>query len=324
LALPLLALPSVREGLAGGGAFVAKTDTWSPRNPEQRPLFDATTARLKRTPLERFGLFAWLVPLVPVLVGVRLRADRREPALVLFAWSTVLAALALQQVRFANDFAVPGSVVFAWTLAGARDRLARRLPGGVATALALAAAVGMLVPGITGVHLPRIQAALRPEPPQPARLSPRASVRAFGMIVRQVTPETSGFLDPGARPEWGLLTPTTLGHAMVYFARRPVSANNFGPWLDEAKYDAVEAFYVAGDEATAVAIAARLRARFVVTADAAGLAAPELEHRLHRDDGGAGESGAHLERFRLVAEGPPGGRPLASRFPRGAPPQTIP
>jgi dolichyl-diphosphooligosaccharide--protein glycosyltransferase len=322
LALPLLALPSVREGLAGGGAFVAKADTWAARNPEQRPLFDATPSRLKRTPLERFGLFAWLVPLVPALVAVRLRADRREPGLVLFAWSSVLAALALQQVRFANDFAVPGAVVFAWTLAGVRDRLALRLPPSAATALALAAGGGMLAPGITGVHLPRIEAALRPEPP--ARLSARASVRAFGLLVRRVTPETAGFLDPGAQPEWGLLTPPALGHAMVYFARRPVPANSFGPYLDAEKYDAVEAFYAAGDEATGVAIAERLRVRFVLTADAAGLAAPELEHRLHRDDGGASDSGPHLERFRLIAEGPPRGRPLAARFPRGAPPNTIP
>lgn len=323
-ALPLLAPPPVREGLAGGGAFVAKADTWAARNPEQRPLFDATSSRLKRTPLERFGHFVWLVPLVPVLVAFRLRADRREPGLVLFAWSTVLAVLALQQVRFASDFAAPGAVVFAWTLGGVRDRLSRRLPGGAATALALAAGAAMLAPGVTAVHLPRIEAALRPVRPDSAPLSPRASVREFGRIIREVTPETRGFLDPRARPEWGLLTPPTLGHAMVYFARRPVPANNFGPYLDAEKYEAVEAFYAAGDEAAGVAITERLRARFVLTADAAGLAAPELEYRLHRDDGGAGASGPHLERFRLVAEGPPRGRPLASRFPRGAPRDAIP
>ena len=94
---------------------------------------------------------------------------------------------------------------------------------------------------------------------------PSELVRRFAEQVRRATPETSGFLEPDAAPEYGLLVPPTLGHSFVYNARRPVPANNFGPYLDAEKYDRATAFYHVSTEAEAAAIAKELGARYVVT-----------------------------------------------------------
>ena len=177
----------------------------------------------------------------------------------MLAWTTVLGLLTLGQVRYAMDFAVVGSVVFAWTLAGLQARLAPRLPGGgrVAAALALSAGLILLGPALA-IHAAMLEKALKRPPPVGGAISPNELVRRFAGQVRRATPETSGFLEPDAAPEYGLLVPPTLGHSFVYNARRPVPANNFGPYLDAEKYDRATAFYQVSTEAEAVAIAEEL------------------------------------------------------------------
>jgi dolichyl-phosphooligosaccharide-protein glycotransferase len=326
-AAPLLALPAVVGGLSSGVGFVTKSDLWAAGNPEQQPLFGTIPSRVTRTPQERFGFFVYLIPLTPLLVGLGLRGKALEARLLLLGWATALAWLALEQVRFAFDYAVPGSVVFAWTLAAGRDRLARHLTASVATALACAAGVGMAVPAFEAWHRPRVEAAwaaLRNGPRERRTLSPVASARAFGLTIQENTPETAGFLDPEERPAYALLVPPGLGHAMVYLARRLVAANNFGPYLDPEKYADVKAFYAAAREEEALAITERLGARYALTAEGTSLESPELEFRLHREDGVASASGPAVEHFRLIAEGPPRGKSLGFRSPQGTPRGAIP
>ena len=142
--------------------------------------------------------------------------------------------------------------------------------------------------------------------------------------IRKVTPETSGFFDPGLRPEYSILCPPTLGHALQFSARRPTPANNMGPYLDAEKFRLVRSFYRSESEREAVAITEQLGARFVLTAASAGLRAPHLDFRLQRHDGSAPKEGVHLSNFRLVAEGPVGGRPLRLMYPRGSPTRVVP
>jgi hypothetical protein len=97
-----------------------------------------------------------------------------------------------------------------------------------------------------------------------------------------------------------------LGHLFVYNARRPVPANNFGPYLDAEKFDRAREFYLVSSEAEAVAIAERLGVRYVVT-QAQGVVARspgELFEQLHARDGAAAAGRPALERFRLVTELP--------------------
>ena len=67
------------------------------------------------------------------------------------------------------------------------------------------------------------------------RFSRAETLLRFGERVREATPPVRGFFDTTARPEYGILVPPTLGHAFVYYARRPVVINNLGPYLDPEK-----------------------------------------------------------------------------------------
>jgi hypothetical protein len=120
-----------------------------------------------------------------------------------------------------------------------------------------------------------------------------------------------------------VLAPPNFGYALLYFGRRAVPASNAGPYVDPALLDAVFAFFAAGSESPALAIARRLDARYVLTADHEALAPGTIEHRLQREAGSAQGAGDHLGHFRLVAEGPERGRPLAVQF-RGRPPRGAP
>jgi asparagine N-glycosylation enzyme membrane subunit Stt3 len=324
----LLAVAPVRDAVLHGAAFFDETEVWAAV--EQRPLFDPSPTSQKRSANERFGGFAVFVPLTLVLVGVRLRSAPAQSLIVFGVWSNVLALLTLHQVRFAHDFAAPGSALFAWTLAGAARSATARLRAGALAARALAVSAGaiLLWPAVQGVHLPALQSAraewARRDEPLPGALLQRETLWRFAEIVRASTPETSGFADASLRPEYGLLVDASLGHAFVWGARRPVPANNFGPYLEGAKLAEVRAFFGTRTEEEAVEIARRLATPFVVTADRAHLVPGSLLYRLHRLDGSSSPGWDHLGRFRLVTEGPRGGRPLAVFFPRGRPRGMVP
>jgi hypothetical protein len=140
-----------------------------------------------------------------------------------------------------------------------------------------------------------------------------------------VTPDTSGFFDPAVMPEYGVLCNPSHGHVLHYVARRATPADNFGSYLDDEKFRSAYNFYVVVDEASALAIARRLGARYVLSYDSEFLISGSVVHRLQRFDGSARSDIAHLGHFRLIAEGPENGLPLWSSFPSGqAPIDTIP
>jgi asparagine N-glycosylation enzyme membrane subunit Stt3 len=333
----LAALPPLRAALAPSAAFLAREDRWGHANLEQRPLFAwMTSAPLVhgRPPASLYGGFAWLIPLAPLAALARARDPRRRrAALALAAWSGALGALALAQVRFGNDFSPAGAVCFALLLGAFRDALARRLPAGraaprLADAAALAAGTVLLWPALDAVHRPALERAVSlARVPALAQglveTSGNGSLRRFAETVRRAAPDPAADRDPFARPAFGVLAPPNFGYALLYFGRRAVPASNAGPYVDPALLDAVFAFFAAGSESPALAIARRLDARYVLTADHEALAPGTIEHRLQREAGSAQGAGDHLGHFRLVAEGPERGRPLAVQF-RGRPPRGAP
>jgi asparagine N-glycosylation enzyme membrane subunit Stt3 len=140
----------------------------------------------------------------------------------------------------------------------------------------------------------------------------RYSVHQFMQQVRAVTPETAGYLDPSQPPEYGILSPSVIGFAVNYSAQRPTSAGNFGPYAGRQGLVLTRRFYQARNEPQALALARRLRARYVITSDEAESTAPMMLHRLHQRDGSEGPKTPALAHFRLVTEGPPRGYPLGA------------
>ncbi len=328
----LAALPPVRALLSPAGAFLARTDEWGHANLEQRPLF----AWLSRAPLVHgrpatalYGGFAFLIPLAPLAALAAAREPgRRRPALALAGWSTAFGVLAITQVRFGNDFAPSGSLGFALAIAGARAALGRQVRLHLATAIVAAVAILLLWPGIDAVHRPALERALSlaRHPGLALALVERSgngSLRRFAESVRATAPDRRAERDPFAPPSFGILAPPNFGYALLTFAQRATPASNAGPYLDPALYASVLAFYEAEDERSALAIARRLRTRYAMTADNEALAPSSLAYRLQREAGSATAPRPHLAHFRLVDEGPEGGRALFYQF-RGPPPKNAP
>jgi hypothetical protein len=281
-----------------------------------------------------YGWLAYAIPLAMAVALLRVRrCDGREAAACFAAWTLALGALAVREVRFGPDFAPTASVAFALCFAEAQRPLARWLPGGARSAAALAILVGAAAfwPPAAALYAPQLArtlAALRGDPPPRSRTSTSAfaALLEFGKAAGAATPETSGYLDPGAAPEYGILVEPTLGHALRWSSRRAVPADNFGPYLDAGKLALVDRFFATASEEEAIGIAERLRTPYVVTAVHAALRRrPTLvQRRLHADDGSARGLSGHLEHFRLVTEGPAGGRPLFPvQVPRSTPPYKL-
>jgi asparagine N-glycosylation enzyme membrane subunit Stt3 len=312
----LLAIGPLRDALAVGLGFVGKSDPWAARNAEQLPLLRGGAAARLLAPLVYYGGFAYAIPLVPLAAIARARDPRRrEPALVLAGWSAGFGLLAMLQVRYGNEFAAPGAIAFALALDEARRFLVGRFGGRPGRALALALAVLLAGPlvALPAWRLPHWLA--RPAPlGDPLAASADGSLRRFGEAVRAATPEAPGFSDPTRRPSYGILCPPNIGHALRWSARRAMVVDNFGSYLDPPHFAAAQGFYATRDEAAAAAVAEELGAPWVVTMEFGQGTPGSVSQRLQRRDGRGAPGVPALARFRLVTEGPAGGRALTELF----------
>ena len=239
--------------------------------------------------------------------------------------------MTLWQVRHGADFAPAGCVVFAMLLAAMTEALHSRLrlPRALAVAAVVTISLGLLWTPIRILYLPKAIssfAALRAGPSSQDRAlaNPSGSLTRFLQSVRKLTPETSGYLDASQIPEYGILCSMNLGSAVHYVARRASPANGFQDLLDPEIFFESQRFFAVRDESEAISIAARLRARYVVTMFYPGLLPGSIGERLQLRDGRGSATESPLERFRLVTEGPAGGVPLSDLFGFRRPAQVVP
>ncbi len=329
--LALAARPiGLGQELSGAGEFLAKQDDWGGRNVEQFPIF---TGRLGVHAIARYGFLAYAIPLAPLaaLAAARERR-RREPALILAGFSAVLGALAIFQMRYGNEFAPGGAVAFALGLSFLGRLAARhlRLSDRWGAALAAALAALLIAPPVLGRDLPEAVASLRALGARSARGedaaldSPVGSLYRFAEEIRRVTPDTTGFLQVGQPVEYGILVHPNVGHLIHYVARRATPADNFGPYAGKANFEAVRRFFRLGLEDDAVAEARRLRVRYVLTMDYDVPIPNSLLERLQREDGLKRDQLPRWSHFRLVTEGPRGGRSLREGFGLPLDPHAVP
>lgn len=309
MGLPLLALTPLREPLVQGLFFLAQRDDWAATNPEQLPLFHSVTGSAVWASV-RLGLFAYLVPLLPLYLGwCTFRSREREKVLVVLFWVSALSLLLISQVRYGTDFTVPGTVVFAMMLGDLRHALARRLSARLTTAAVAAVVAAALFPALRTFHHPNLTSALS-QLGNDASADTRTRISAhhvgvrFGKRVREITPEVGGFLEPGVRPDYGILVPPYLGHRFTYSAQRPVPSNNLGPYLDTEKYHLAKNFYLSRMQAKAVNIVDTLGVRYVMT-ESRGWRRPAFADHLHLRNESSIHGRPTTGRFRLAATSRP-------------------
>jgi hypothetical protein len=317
-AAALLALPGLLATLREAAGFVGKQDPWAALNAEQRPLVRARLGTLLQ-PLWYYGGFGYLIPLVPIAAALRARDPRwREPSLVLALWAAAFGALAVTQLRYGADYAPAAAVGFAVTA----DEIGRRFGAGTTRAriaTALTAAFG-LAP-IAAQHALQARASLaaarQPVSGDPLLQTATGTLYRFAEEIRRVTPETAGYRDATAWPEYAILCPANIGHLLHYVAERATPSDNFGPYSGSRHFGTAQRFFNLKSEARATAVADALRARYVVTVEYGPVHNQGLTQRLHREDGVELWEQPPWAQFRLVTEGPHGGRPLADLY-RGA------
>ena len=317
VAAALFALPGVRAGVLPGLDFVGMDSTSFGVVLELAPLFPLA-GRVPAQPASYYyGAFAFLIPVAPLAALAAARDPRRRAAaLTLAVWTALYGALAIWQVRFGADYAPGGCVAFALLLAGLTRVVVRGLGlrPAVGTALAVALALTLLAVPLRIDTLPRGRRSLGAllgdvYLGDRALATPHGSLVRFLEAVRRATPETSGFLDPRERPEYGVLVPSRIGHALHWVARRASAADGFLGLVGPENFAAAARFYGVEDEAEALALAERLQAPYVITMHFPGTPPGAFASRLQQSDG-LGPGGA-TGRFRLVTEGPRGGRPMS-------------
>jgi asparagine N-glycosylation enzyme membrane subunit Stt3 len=335
VALALLVLPGSRQGLMPAMEFLTLSDGVGLATGEQRSLFAIFGRSAEPEPTRLWGWFAYLLPLAALGPWLhsrgagRARGERRA-AYVLALWVVFFGALAVSQVRYGNDCSPAASLAFALLLAATGRGLASRVPGRRrfgSLALAAASLLGVIGiwPALNAVFLPQAQAslaALRGEswPRERAATSVAATLSRFMREVRLLTPRTSGYLDPGKTPEYGVIAHPNLGHALQFRARRPTAADPFWANIGAENWAYTSAFLNAPSEEAALAAAQRLKARYVVTAPTQDRGT--VHAQLHFFDGAESGTRPRLEHFRLITESATAGRSIFSRR-RPDPPGSI-
>lgn len=322
-----IALPEVREGIALALRFVTLQDQFGALTAEQLPLFPMFGRRPMLPPEFFLARFAYVIPLAPLAALLAARDPTRRPqALTLTGWTGVLGLLTLTQLRYANEFAASGSIAFGLLLQQAGDFVARTTPGMRRGSRAVAAvlAIFLLWPALSDRFVPSLRGtfdALRaPAKSDRALASLQGSVMRFLESAREVLPPVTGMFDADGAPGYGVLAPGNVGHSVRWVAERPTTVDGFWGYTGRETFEAAQQMLASGSEDEAVALAQRLRSPFVMTAAAPELTNETLLGRLHLSDGRQTLAAPSLARFRLVTEGPRGGRPLTDALgvPRAA------
>jgi asparagine N-glycosylation enzyme membrane subunit Stt3 len=309
LALLLVALaPELPAGLADAWAWLARREEFQAVVAESAPLLasqrSARVAGRLLTPL------VWITPaLLAALVWLARRRGPWPAGAVVAGWCLAFFVAALAQRRFVASLAAPFALTVAACAVPAARELRRRLAGrraaGVFALGAIAAASFALARPVADFYahpLANLVRAARGEPP--AIRGWQRTQRALVPLARWLalhSPPTSGWLDPAARPEYGVLAAWGDGHLLRWIARRPLVQDNFGDDVGARNFALAERYYAATSEQEALAILSDLQVRYVVvrgtgSGHGEGYAPESLFARLHWLKGSSGSLGA----------GPPG------------------
>lgn len=246
--------PGVRESAGRGLAALGAANAWYASIQEFQPFFRPGRVRTGLANLViYFGLTFVLAPLWALAVT---RRWRRQPAarpmlMFLLYWGGLMLVAMLARVRFNLYAAVPGVLWLAvglddladWAqgrFGGSAHALWRALP-----ALGTAVVVAPVLPILAMGHFREASYVTQSAP-------------VLGWLRSREAPM------PGRD---GVLSSWHLGHAIQYFARKPVLVTPFGTDGGDGAMEAAAAFYLASNPEAAEAALERRRVGFVLLAN---------------------------------------------------------
>jgi asparagine N-glycosylation enzyme membrane subunit Stt3 len=273
LGLSAALLPELARGALDAWEWFAKQDEFQATVAESAPLLVARGRFTLEIAILRLSLFAPLLPLALVGGVWAVRRDRhRAPLLLFLGWTAGMLLAAVIQRRFFNSASLGVSLLLAWTVCGAYAALPPHWTAGrggrVAAVSLLAAGVAfLLAPMLVGTYRVDLANQLRAFGDSGAEVSP-GFVRRMVTIetarwLRKNTPETSGWMELGVRPEYGVLGPWPLGHILKWEARRPSVVDPFGDDTGPENFRLARR-YTQASEPEAARILEGLGARYVI------------------------------------------------------------
>lgn len=213
--------PAFTQALLGGLGFLGRQDLFVKAVVEQLPLFVDFDGELELlTALSMLGL---PLLLLPVWLGILVRYTRPRGGDLFGWWFAAVGVMALMQQRYVVLFAP----VYAMAVAAAVEALRARWADPRRGAPEVGARRGHLLMAVFSASLlPTLGV---------VGLGATAEPQSKEIVdvcrwLRNHTPRTGGYhLDgSGARPEYAVVAPWTMGHHLIYLAQRPAVATPFG------------------------------------------------------------------------------------------------
>ncbi|MGE4608295.1 MAG: hypothetical protein AAEJ52_16260 [Myxococcota bacterium] len=323
----LLALPALWIGAHDAWQWFGKVEDFQSLISESLPLLELDGAFSTQVAANRLSYFVFVAPIALFWAATSAWRDGRQRGrLLLVGWTAVLLAATLWQKRFFNTSTVGLALLMAWTLSGVYRAWTARAGGHtrLATVVVAALAALLLLPTIASYR--GFLSNLRGDHPiagSHLQLAHNVAI-ATSEYLRRQTPQTSGWLEPDALPEYSVMSPWTIGHVIEYVGRRPTVTDSFGDDIGPDNFELAAQYYRA-EEPEALAIAERLGVRYVIAQRRSGFLGSEpgadsMLTALFVRDGSerSSASSTHLARFpalqrhRLLYESaPPGDRSRA-------------
>ncbi len=242
LALPAAALlgpwRALREGAVAALTAAASRGPWYRMIQEYRPVFGRGIA-LGLLELLRFGLAvpAALAAVIPLARRWREDPEHRAEIVLLAVWAGLFLGLTFAAARFALYASVPVAIAAALALRELAAAATRRGGGRVGAAALMCGSLLLVAPAI-------------PEHLYDAPL---------GVSDGEIAALTALRDAPAAPGREGVLAPWSLGHAVQYYAGRPVLVSPFGTDVGPAAMQDWAAFWFAPSPEAAEEVLARRR-----------------------------------------------------------------
>lgn len=271
--------PGFFAGIFEGTAVVGGGNVWTRTIAQYRPLLTDDAGRFSIfTPMRASTAFLFITPAMLLVLSLPARLRGSSPALSFFVLSGwALFALSLVNGRYENVFtltvAATAGVFLAWVYGLVSGRL-RGLPG---------RALGAMLAALVALALVYPSAPFYRGLPMSQPFLIKGDLEDTLYWMRSATPETSHFLEPWNRPEYGVMARWEFGGWIEHIARRPSVATVYGIET-HGLVDSAE-FFLAEDEAEFLDIVDRNGVRYMIMSKTLG-ALPEYAELLGRDPSG--------------------------------------
>jgi len=238
--LPVLALVVLgyfvlqEKSFLGGVFFLIKKDPWLAAIMEFQPLMiqHGFIETVSTNHLYGRAYYVW-----PLMMFIVLLENRNKQFLIYTVFSVFAGIMAFLGRRYTVWFVPLYSIILVYTLFRGYGLLEKIIKSSVIAYIFVA---GILLVIFQPAFWKGFQAGAG---------SVTGEELAAYYWLRDSTPQTSYFFEPWRRPEYGVMCFWGDGHQILYYAKRPVAASNFGN--DAPNFSRINQFFIAESESLA-------------------------------------------------------------------------